>query len=64
MTGAHLLSVGRLARRTGLTAKALRHYDCIGLLPPEHVDDAGYRWYSPAQVPLARRRSTTDWSPA
>ncbi|MGY2063103.1 MerR family transcriptional regulator, partial [Nocardia gipuzkoensis] len=26
------------------------------LLPPERVDsDTGYRWYSPAQLPLARR---------
>ena len=55
MTGAPLLSVGRLGRHTGLTAKALRHYDRIGLLRPAHVDDAGYRWYSSAQVALARR---------
>ncbi len=55
MTDAELLSVGRLARRTGLTAKALRHYDRIDLLRPAHVDDAGYRWYSPVQVARARR---------
>src|SRR5262249_2847800 len=29
-----LLSVGHLARRSGLTTKALRHYDRIGLLLP------------------------------
>lgn len=50
-----LLSVGQLARRAGLTAKALRHYDRIGLLAPAVVDGAGYRWYGPAQVAVALR---------
>jgi DNA-binding transcriptional MerR regulator len=50
-----LLSVGALARRAGLTPKAVRHYDRIGLLRPAVVDDAGYRWYSPDQVGSARR---------
>jgi DNA-binding transcriptional MerR regulator len=50
-----LMSVGQLARRAGLTAKALRHYDRIGLLHPEFVDASGYRWYAPEQVAVARR---------
>jgi DNA-binding transcriptional MerR regulator len=50
-----LISVGALARRAGLTPKAVRHYDRIGLLRPVFVDDAGYRWYSPGQVASARR---------
>jgi DNA-binding transcriptional MerR regulator len=50
-----LLSVGQLARRAGLTTKALRHYDRIGLLHPAEVDAAGYRWYDPAQVHVAHR---------
>lgn len=50
-----LLTVGALARRTGLTPKAVRHYDRIGLLRPAAVDAAGYRWYSPDQVATARR---------
>src|SRR5262245_21770804 len=46
-----LLSIGRFARLTGLTVKALRHYDEIGLLRPWHVDSwTGYRWYEPGQV--------------
>ena len=49
-----LLSVGALARRAGLTAKALRHYDRIGLLRPDLVDAAGYRWYRPTQLAAAR----------
>lgn len=52
---AGLLSVGQLARRSGLTAKALRHYDRIGLLRPELVDAAGYRWYGPDQIAVAQR---------
>jgi DNA-binding transcriptional MerR regulator len=49
------LSVGAFARRAGLTAKALRHYDRIGLLEPASVDQDGYRWYSPRQLPAALR---------
>jgi DNA-binding transcriptional MerR regulator len=50
-----LLTVGVVARRSGLTAKALRHYDRIGLLPPAHVDRAtGYRRYDRDQVAQAR----------
>jgi DNA-binding transcriptional MerR regulator len=53
--GDALLSVGKLARQAGLTAKAVRHYDRIGLLRPEVIDDSGYRWYSAAQVESARQ---------
>lgn len=50
-----LLTVGIVARRSGLTAKALRHYDRIGLLRPARVDDAtGYRRYRSDQVAEAR----------
>lgn len=50
-----LLTVGVVARRSGLTPKALRHYDRIGLLPPAYVDHAtGYRRYDRNQVAQAR----------
>jgi DNA-binding transcriptional MerR regulator len=46
-----LMTIGRFSRLTGLTVKALRHYDELGLLRPAEVDPAtGYRSYSPAQV--------------
>jgi DNA-binding transcriptional MerR regulator/effector-binding domain-containing protein len=49
-----MLSIGRFARLTGLTVKALRHYDELGLLRPAHVDEwTGYRWYAPSQVRIA-----------
>jgi DNA-binding transcriptional MerR regulator len=52
--GDGLLSVGGIARRAGLTSKAIRHYDRIGLFRPALVDEAGYRWYEPGQLPQAR----------
>jgi DNA-binding transcriptional MerR regulator len=46
-----LLSIGRFARLSGLTVKALRHYAEIGLLRPAAVDDStGYRYYALAQA--------------
>lgn len=46
-----MLTIGRFADATGLTAKALRHYDEIGLLRPARVDpDNGYRYYDTNQI--------------
>jgi DNA-binding transcriptional MerR regulator len=46
-----LMTIGRFSRLTGLTVKALRHYDELGLLRPASVDsETGYRSYSSAQV--------------
>ena len=73
-----LLSIGRFAFLTGLTVKALRHYDEIGLLRPMHVDGwTGYRWYGLEQarvadairrlreleIPLDETRSSSTRSP-
>jgi serine/threonine protein phosphatase PrpC len=50
-----LLSIGEFARVSGLSRKALRLYDELGLLPPARVDpDTGYRFYAPAQLEQAR----------
>ncbi|HYJ61523.1 MAG TPA: helix-turn-helix domain-containing protein [Actinomycetota bacterium] len=49
------LTIGRFARLTGLSAKALRNYDASGLLRPADVDLAtGYRRYDSAQVETGR----------
>lgn len=46
-----LLPIGRFARLSGLTVKALRHYDEVGLLRPARVDGwTGYRYYALAQA--------------
>ncbi len=49
-TGAASLTVGRLARRFGLSRSTLLYYHRIGLLVPSGRSDAGYRHYSPADV--------------
>jgi len=50
-----LLSLGRFAQAAGLSRKALRLYDQLGILLPEFVDPgSGYRYYSPAQLETAR----------
>jgi DNA-binding transcriptional MerR regulator len=49
------MSIGELARRSRLSAKALRLYDGLGLLPPARVDeDSGYRLYAPGQLKQVR----------
>ncbi|NVD98260.1 MerR family transcriptional regulator [Massilia sp. BJB1822] len=40
------LKIGELAKRTGLTVRALHHYDSIGLLKPSARSDSGYRLYN------------------
>lgn len=50
-----LMAIGAFARASRLSAKALRLYDELGLLPPAYVDPAsGYRFYDPAQLEQAR----------
>jgi DNA polymerase III subunit beta len=49
------LSIGEVARASGLPVSALRFYDGAGVLVPASVDArTGYRRYAPAQVPAAR----------
>ena len=42
--------VGELARRTGLSVRALHHYDAIGLLRPSLRTPSGHRLYERADV--------------
>jgi protein phosphatase len=73
------MTIGEFAERAGLTPKALRLYDDMGLLAPAEVDgETGYRFYEPAQLdrarlvarlrlvgmPLARIRQVADLTPA
>ena len=51
-----LLSIGQFSRLTGLTVKALRLYDRLGVLPPAVVDlSSGYRYYEAGQAVTAGR---------
>jgi DNA-binding transcriptional MerR regulator len=45
-----LLTIGELARRTGLTTRTIRFYSDEGLLPPATRTDAGYRLYDGASL--------------
>jgi DNA-binding transcriptional MerR regulator len=45
MDGDTLYSIGDLARRTGLTVKAIRFYSDRGIVPPTDRSPAGYRLY-------------------
>jgi DNA-binding transcriptional MerR regulator len=42
--------VGELAKRTGITVRALHHYDQIGLISPSRYSDTGHRLYSEADI--------------
>lgn len=44
MTGEEALTIGDVAARTGLTERALRHYEAEGLLRPARTS-AGRRFY-------------------
>ncbi|WP_193607237.1 MerR family transcriptional regulator [Nocardioides lijunqiniae] len=49
------LTIGDFGRASGLSAKALRLYDDLGLLRPAEVDPwTGYRRYAPEQLDQAR----------
>ena len=51
-----MFRIGEFARLGGVTAKALRHYDTLGLFAPAWVDPAtGYRGYVATQLPELRR---------
>ncbi|EOH62140.1 MerR family transcriptional regulator [Enterococcus mundtii] len=46
-----LLSIGELAKITGVNIKSLRYYEQVGVLLPVYINpDSGYRYYSLAQV--------------
>lgn len=50
-----LLSIGEFARRSRLSMRALRLYERLGLLTPDHVDKASrYRRYRDSQLGTAR----------
>ena len=39
------MTVHEVSEKTGVSIRALRHYDAIGLLKPAALSEAGYRLY-------------------
>lgn len=44
------LRIGGVARITGLSIKAIRFYEAVGLLPPPTRSEKGYRLYGRAEI--------------
>lgn len=52
--GGGRLRIGELARRSGVTAKAIRFYEARGVLPPAARGPNGYRLYDDQAVEMLR----------
>ncbi len=48
------MNIGAAARQSGVSAKMVRHYESLGLLPQVQRSDSGYRQYSDAEVHTLR----------
>lgn len=49
-----MLNIGQAARGAQVSAKMVRHYESLGLLPAVHRTEAGYRQYTAQQVHTLR----------
>lgn len=49
------LTIGQFSKKVGVSAKALRIYEKMGLLRSHSRGDNGYRYYQVAQLPMAYR---------
>ena len=48
------VNIGTAARLSGVSAKMVRHYEALGLLPTVGRTDSGYRQYSEAEIHTLR----------
>src|SRR5215469_15777746 len=48
-------SIGQVARIAGVTVRALRHYEAMGLLRPSGRRESGYRQYATADLERLQR---------
>ena len=47
-------NIGQAAAQSGVSAKMIRHYESLGLLPAIHRTDAGYRQYGDNDIQTLR----------
>ena len=47
-------NIGQAAAQSGVSAKMIRHYEALGLMPTVHRTDAGYRQYGDKEVHTLR----------
>ena len=48
------ISIGEAARLSGVSARMVRHYEGLGLLPPVARTESGYRQYGDADIHTLR----------
>src|SRR5690606_3853865 len=48
--GSHAMQIGAAAKASGVSAKMIRHYESIGLIPAADRRDSNYRDYGPEEV--------------
>lgn len=48
------LTIGAAARACGISARMIRHYEAVGLLPAQARDRVGYRRYGGAELDVLR----------
>ena len=49
-----MLQIGQAAQQAGVSAKMVRHYESLGLLPAVQRTEAGYRLYSQGDIHTLR----------
>ncbi|MDR6537150.1 Cu(I)-responsive transcriptional regulator [Variovorax soli] len=54
LPGSEPFNIGQAAARSGVSAKMVRHYESLGLLPRISRTDAGYRQYNDRDVHTLR----------
>ena len=48
------MTIGELAKTSGVNAKLIRHYESIGLIPKAARTESGYRFYKEADAQFLR----------